>query len=187
MLNKVRERLEPYSNKLGCGLGKVIPYPWAWSFLGLLAATLSAYEFYVGIPAMAGILILVSGFFDIADGAVARSLDKVGPSGAFLDSNLDRVSELVIYVGILLGGYVEPLLVFLAATSSLLVSYARARVEGLGKRPKGLEPGERAERLFVLALLSALGLVWWAVIIVSVLAVTTYLERLFLYYNNLKR
>lgn len=187
MLNKVREKLEPFSKRLGDGLGKVLPYPWAWSLLGLLTATLSAYEFYVGMPALAGILILFSGFFDVADGAVARSLGKVGPRGAFLDSNLDRVSELVIYIGILLGGYVEPLLVFFAATFSLLVSYARARVEGLGQRPKGLELGERAERLLVLAILSALGFVRWAVVAVSFLAIATYFERLFLYYDSLER
>ncbi len=187
MLNKVREKLEPYSDRFGSELGRALPYPWAWSLLGLLAAMLSAYEFYMGMPALAGMLILVSGFFDVADGAVARSLGKAGPRGAFLDSNLDRISELVIYAGILLGGYVEPYLVFLAATSSLLVSYARARVEGLGRRPKGLELGERAERLLALAALSILGLVWWAIIIVSILAIATYIERVFLYYSNLER
>lgn len=187
MLNKLRGVLEPLLKNLGNLLGKVLPYPSAWSFLGLFSATLSAYEFYVGIPLLASILILFSGFFDIVDGAVARSLGKAGPKGAFLDSNLDRISELVIYVGILLGDYAESLLVFLAAAFSILVSYARAKVEGLGKRPSGLELGERAERLLVLAALSALGLVRWAVLAVSILAIATYIERLFLYYRSLEK
>ena len=187
MLNRIREKVEPYSKKVGEALSRILPYPWAWSLLGLLFAFLAAYAFYLKAPIYAGPLVIISGFFDVVDGAVARSLGKAGPKGAFLDSNLDRISELLIYLGILLGGYVDPVLVFFAATFSLLVSYARARVEGLGKRPKGLELGERAERLLILAVLSTINLVWWAVIAVTVLAVSTYLERLFLYYNYLER
>ena len=84
-----------------------------------------------------GILILVAGIFDLLDGAVARMTGKVTKFGALLDSTLDRYSEAVILFG-LLWYYawkpdvsIECLLIFATIVGSLLVSYVRARAEGL--------------------------------------------------------
>jgi len=84
-----------------------------------------------------GILILLAGIFDLLDGAVARMTGKVTKFGALLDSTLDRYSEAVILFG-LLWYYawksdvsVECLLIFATIVGSLLVSYVRARAEGL--------------------------------------------------------
>ncbi|MEA1959439.1 MAG: CDP-alcohol phosphatidyltransferase family protein [Chloroflexota bacterium] len=84
-----------------------------------------------------GILILVAGIFDLLDGAVARTMGKVTKFGGLLDSTLDRYSEAVILFG-LLWYYVwrpdtsiESLLIFATIVGSLLVSYVRARAEGL--------------------------------------------------------
>jgi archaetidylinositol phosphate synthase len=186
MLNRLRDKVEPMLEGLARYASKVFPRPWCWSLLGLLMGIAAGYFFYVGNAPFAGLFILLSGFFDVLDGAVAKVLDSESKRGAFLDSNLDRVSEVAIYLGILLGGYAHPAIVMLAMAMALLVSYARARVEGLGRRVKGLEMGERAERLLVLAVFSFLGLVLWGVWIVLLLASATYLERIIIYYKGLE-
>jgi CDP-diacylglycerol--glycerol-3-phosphate 3-phosphatidyltransferase len=85
-----------------------------------------------------GILILVAGIFDLLDGAVARMMGKVSKFGALLDSTLDRYSEGVVLFGLLwyyasrnIAYKTECLLIFATIVGSILVSYVRARAEGL--------------------------------------------------------
>lgn len=85
----------------------------------------------------AGCWLLFGGFFDILDGALARNGALTGRFGAFFDSSLDRVSEAVVFAGFLLyyDHQQEPwnlLLAFSVCILSLMVSYTRARAEGLG-------------------------------------------------------
>jgi CDP-diacylglycerol--glycerol-3-phosphate 3-phosphatidyltransferase len=99
-------------------------------------------------------VVLLAGFFDILDGALARRIEQVTPFGAVLDSTLDRLSEAVVLLAILVSFGRSPLLVllvFLALLGSLLVSYIRARAEAVGL---GCQVGlfTRAERVVVLAL-----------------------------------
>jgi len=104
----------------------------------------------------AGIVVLVAGFFDMLDGALARATNQVTRFGGILDSTLDRLSEAVLLLGLLAvfarGGEVaESLLVGFALLGSLMVSYIRARMEGLGIECRaGLFT--RPERVIVLAL-----------------------------------
>lgn len=105
----------------------------------------------------AGLVVLLAGFFDMLDGALARRTDRTTRFGALLDSTLDRLSEAVLLLGILVLNLfrdrltVEVLLVCLALIGSLLVSYIRARAESLGLECQvGLFT--RGERVTVLAL-----------------------------------
>ncbi len=104
----------------------------------------------------AGFVVLIAGFFDMLDGALARRTNQATRFGAVLDSTLDRLSEAVLLLGILVfyiwGGFIIGiLLVGVALPSSLLVSYIRARAESLGLECQvGLFT--RAERVVVLAL-----------------------------------
>jgi len=104
----------------------------------------------------AGFIVLVAGFFDMLDGALARRTKRVTRFGAFLDSTLDRLSEAVILLGILVLQAREQavtgiVLVGIALVGSLLVSYIRARAEALGLECRtGLFT--RPERVVVLAL-----------------------------------
>lgn len=122
---------------------------------------------------------MLSGFFDIVDGAVARATNSVSKKGAFLDSTLDRVAEVAVYSGILLGGFASPLLSLLALSFSLLVSYTRAKADSLGVSLSGVGIGERSERLLVLSIFSIVGFVTYGVLLVSLLAAITFLERVY--------
>ena len=87
---------------------------------------------------IAGGLIVVAGIFDLLDGAVARITNRVTKFGALLDSTLDRLSDAVLLFGLLWyyawqqNASTETILIFAAIVGSLLVSYVRARAEGLG-------------------------------------------------------
>jgi CDP-diacylglycerol--glycerol-3-phosphate 3-phosphatidyltransferase len=119
--------------------------------LGAAALLATGYLF------IAGFVVLVAGFFDMLDGALARRTNQVTRFGAVLDSVLDRVSDAVPLLGILIfylfvgdRSTVGILVVGLALIGSPLVSYIRAKAEALGLECKvGLFT--RAERVIVLA------------------------------------
>ncbi len=152
-----------------------------WTAVGLTFAFASAvvyashfeYAFVVG-----GILLLVSGFFDVVDGQVSRVTKKTSKKGAFFDSVFDKIAEVAIFLGILIGGYAEGYVVLLAITLSLLVSYTRARAESLGVKLQGIGIGERAERLLVIAIIGIAGFLNYAVIIVTIIAGITLIQRI---------
>jgi archaetidylinositol phosphate synthase len=168
-----------------------------WTGVGLALAFVaagayaSAHELF-GIPAWiaaiaGGILLLVSGFFDMVDGAVARVTKQASKKGAFLDSTFDKIAEVAIFVGIAFGGLANPVWVIVALGLSLLVSYTRARAESLGVELKGIGIGERAERMLILAIIGMIpfagemsfgGQMNWAVIIVSIVAGITLIQRI---------
>ena len=96
-----------------------------WTAVGLAFALISAVVYGLGTQIefgliIGGILLLVSGFFDMVDGQVARITGKTSKKGGYLDSMFDKIAEVAIFLGILVGGYAEPYLVFLAITLSLL-------------------------------------------------------------------
>ena len=105
----------------------------------------------------AGLTVIVAGFFDILDGSLARHINRAARFGAFFDSTMDRLSEATLLIGIVVFSLInnqsgiEVLLACLALVSSFLVSYTRARAEGLGL---DCQVGQftRAERIVVLTL-----------------------------------
>jgi CDP-diacylglycerol--glycerol-3-phosphate 3-phosphatidyltransferase len=109
----------------------------ALTFFGFLCNGLAGVLVAVGFLQWAGVLYVLFSCLDFVDGAVARLSGSVGRFGAFFDSVLDRASEATVLVGLVYwyAGRQEPLLATLAAVAlvgSFLVSYARARAEGLG-------------------------------------------------------
>ena len=182
MLDRFRGRLEAYLGLVGKLFSRVEASPTTWTIVGLALSILSGAAYshagYDGQLA-GGVLILAVGWFDIVDGAVARLTERVSKRGAFLDSTLDRVAEVAIYLGILAGDLAPPVLVLTALSLSLLVSYTRAKGDALGVRLSGVGVGERSERLLILAVASMVGYVSWGVILVAVVAGYTFLERTF--------
>ncbi|HUI00947.1 MAG TPA: CDP-alcohol phosphatidyltransferase family protein [Nitrososphaerales archaeon] len=177
MLDRLRGSLSGVLSSLGRGAAKVVPSPTAWTLVGTLFAFVSFFFYRGDRPLLGGLMVLLSGFFDILDGAVARATKRTSARGAFLDSTLDRVAELAIYLGILVGNYTSPALVLVALASSLLVSYTRAKGDALGVNLAGIGVGERSERLAVLIVASFLHLVGIGVLVVAVLAIVTFAER----------
>ncbi len=172
----MREELDPLLNDLGIRASKV-GGPNFWTGLGLSLSVASAFFYSLRMPQLGGGLLLLAGFMDVVDGAVARARGKTSPMGAFLDSIVDRLAEIAVYSGIIIAGYTEPILVLLALSLSLMVSYSRAKGEGMGVRMRGVGIGERAERILVLALPSLIGMVWVGVVLVLLLASITFAQR----------
>lgn len=196
MLNNFRDSLKPHLEKLGQGFASTGLSPNVWTGVGLVFAFASAAVYGLGIEfalIIGGILLLISGFFDIVDGQVAIVSQKTSTKGAFLDSVFDKIAEVAIFFGILIGGYAEPYLVFLAITLSLLVSYTRSRGESLGVKLQGIGIGERAERLLVIGILGIVGgfvsdipFMEYAVIIVIIIAAITFIQRIIVVAKNLR-
>jgi len=141
-----------------------------------------AWVLALGHLRLGGLLVLLAGAFDALDGALARLTDRVTPFGAFLDSTLDRCSEAALYLGLLAfyagrGSRLEVILIYLTMVGSLLVSYTRARAEGLDIECKvGLFT--RFERVVVLALGLLLGQMLPALGVLAVGSHLTALQRI---------
>lgn len=192
MLNNFRESLKPHLEKLGKGFASTGLSPNFWTSVGLGFAFLAsiAYAMNLQHPHYAaiagGVLLLVSGFFDVVDGQVARFTKKTSKKGGFLDSVFDKIAEVAIFLGILIGNFTEPYLVFLAITLSLLVSYSRSRAESLGVKLQGIGIGERAERLLVIALIGMTGFMPYAIVIVIIIAAVTFIQRIIVTSKNIQ-
>lgn len=135
--------------------------PSAVTIGGLLVCLGAAGLAWKGLYWQAGVTMIVGSLFDALDGGIARLTGKVSKAGAALDSSLDRVAESALFIAILAGraGSEHVTLLYaapLAMAGSLMVSYVRARSEGLGIR---CDVGffTRTERLLVMvvALLTA--------------------------------
>jgi CDP-diacylglycerol---glycerol-3-phosphate 3-phosphatidyltransferase len=126
--------------------------------VGFAITLMAGFAFHQHEIRLAGALILLGGFFDILDGRIARLTSLGSKFGAFYDSTLDRISEVVVFLGLLslyndarleVGDVSMIYLVVLAMAGSLMVSYTRARAEALGLDCKvGLMP--RTERVVLI-------------------------------------
>ena len=180
MLNNLRDSLQPHLEKIGSGFASTGISPNGWSCIGLAFAFASAFIYGMNMEfalIIGGVVLLVAGFFDIVDGQVARVSQKITKTGGFLDSVFDKIAEVAIFFGILVGGFAEPYLVFLAISLSLLVSFTRSRAESLGVKLQGIGIGERAERLLVIAIIGIIGFMEYAIIIVIIIAGITFIQR----------
>jgi len=126
------------------------------TWLGFCLTVIAGALIVTGHLLVAGAVVLVAGFFDMLDGALARITECITKFGAILDSTLDRLSEAVLLLSLLAifvreGQVAGSLLVGVALLGSLMVSYIRARMEGLGiECQAGLFT--RPERVIILAL-----------------------------------
>jgi len=181
LLNNLRDSLQPHLEKIGSSFASTGISPNGWSCIGLAFAFASAFIYGMNMEfalIIGGVVLLVAGFFDIVDGQVARVSQKITKTGGFLDSVFDKIAEVAIFLGILVGGFAEPYLVFLAIALSLLVSYTRSKAESLGIKLQGIGIGERADRLLVIAIIGIAGFMEYAVIIVIIIAGITFIQRI---------
>lgn len=150
--------------------------------LGLCCSAASAAAFALDRQRWGGVLLAVAGACDILDGALARASGQVSPFGAFLDSVLDRYSDLLVLAGLVFlfmraGGAVDVGATLAALVGTVMVSYTRARAESVGVECKvGLM--ERGERLLLLIAGALADLLVPAVWLVAVGANATALHRI---------
>ncbi len=164
----------------------------SWTGVSPNVVTFTGFVLMIGVAVVlawghlfwGGVLITAVVLFDAIDGILARMTSRTSRFGAFLDSTLDRFSEAVIYLGlfIYLNGQdqnLELILIYATVVGSLMVSYARARAEGIGVQLKdGLFT--RFERVFLLVvglLFNQLTIVLWLLAIFSNL---TAVQRMYL-------
>lgn len=152
------------------------------TMLGLIGNTIGAIFLARGEMLIGGIFVLLMTPIDALDGTMARLRGEASDFGAFVDSVSDRYSELIIYGGLLyhfltVGDRLGGMLVFGAAAGSVLVSYVKARAEGLGYQAKvGLLT--RAERYLVLAPSLVFNQLFIGLSILAVFANFTALQRI---------
>lgn len=156
MLNQLRPALSHVTTPVGQALARTGVTPNTVTVIGTLGVIGGALGFYPRGEFFWGtVVITIFVFFDMFDGAVARVTGKTSTFGAFLDSNMDRLSDAAIFSGLILRfagpDHNDMTLVGLALfclISGALVSYARARAEGVGlDATVGI--AERGERLIV--------------------------------------
>ena len=156
--------------------------PIMMTMLGLLGNMVGAYYLARGEMLTGGILVALMTPIDGLDGTMARLRGEASDWGAYVDSVSDRYSELIIYGGLLyyfldVGEPLGGMLTFAAAAGSVLVSYVKARAEGLGYEAKvGLLT--RAERYIVLAPSLIFNQLYLGLGILAVFANLTALQRI---------
>ena len=159
-------------------LAKTPITPSAITWFGFLLAASGAALIITEHLLAAGFVVLIAGFFDILDGALARHTNRTTRFGAVLDATLDRLSEAVLLLGILVlyamgQSVAHILLVGVALLGSLLVSYIRARAEAVGLECQvGLFT--RAERVVVLALGLLLSQIDYAFLVIALAIIVVF-------------
>ncbi len=173
-MHRLRNLLSPIVDGIARLLVKLGFSPSGLTVIGVLIACVAAALIAEGMLAAGGIVMLIAGIFDMFDGAVARMTDRTTKFGALFDSVMDRVSEAVVLLG-LLWFYLEDseqlgaVLVYVSIVGSTLVSYVRARAEGLGIECKG-GLMQRPERVASLGVGIIVGQ-WWEPAVLIVLGV----------------
>jgi CDP-diacylglycerol--glycerol-3-phosphate 3-phosphatidyltransferase len=136
--NESRGRIKKVFEPIALGMGRLGLTPDGLTLIGFGITTVGA--ILVGLQAwvIGGIIVFVGGVFDMFDGTLARATGQVSKLGAFMDSTFDKLGEIIVFLGIIAGlqgaGAADvPILVAVAAMgASIMVSYTRAKSDGLG-------------------------------------------------------
>src|SRR3989304_3882213 len=165
---RYKDRITRFAAPVAAVLVRLRLRPNQLTVFGLVLSLLSALAYARGRIPLGGVLLGLAGLLDLLDGARARLSGQVTPFGAFLDSVMDRYSDLTVLLGILyfyiqLDRTPEVFLAMATLVGSTMVSYPRARAEGGGVQcAVGLmERGERVLILIVASLADLLSLALW--------------------------
>ncbi len=182
MLGRYKEHVARVADPVARTLLGARVRPNQLTVLGLFCSGASAIAFAFDLQRWGGALLALAGTCDILDGALARVSGQVSPFGAFLDSVLDRYSDMLVLAGIVflfvrVGRLTEGIAALAALAGTVMVSYTRARAEALGVECR-VGFMERGERLLVLIAGAAFDLLVPAVWIVAVGANLTAIHRI---------
>ena len=155
------------------------------TLLGLISATLSGIVYAIHqSPVIAASIYIISGLFDILDGALAHRFNMTSPFGAILDSITDRYGDGIVLFGLMYGGFCNVWWGIGAILGSVFVSYARAKGESLGLKMSSVGIAERAERILIICIASYLevfvkGAIYYSIILLTILTHFTVLQRVY--------
>lgn len=179
----LRKTFKGILDAMGTAVNKTGILPNTVTIIGLIGNALGAYLLATGQITWGGVVILVMGPVDALDGTMARLRGEQTEFGAFVDSVTDRYSELVILAGLMFYYLTHPNplavgLIYFAAAGSVLVSYVKARAEGLGFTAKvGILT--RVERYLILAPALLLNIPMVALWIIAIFANFTAIQRIY--------
>ena len=169
-------------DKIVGGLATTGVHPNLLTFIGLLVNGVAAVLFAAGRSRWAAAVIFLAGIFDLTDGPVARRQGRVTAFGAFFDSMIDRYSDMVLYMGLLvyyavIGRFFYVVLTAVAMAGSFMVSYSRARAESLIPACKVgfMERPERVVLLIIGGAFNRMAPVLW---VIAVLSTVTVIHRI---------
>ncbi|HSF05796.1 MAG TPA: CDP-alcohol phosphatidyltransferase family protein, partial [Methylomirabilota bacterium] len=182
MLSRYREPVRAWTDPIGHLLFRLRLRPNHLTLAGLGVSLAAAAAFVTGRSRVAGVLLLLAGLFDFFDGSLARASGQVTPFGAFLDSVIDRYSDLVVLLGIVVLFVQMPhargaMVAMAALVGSVMVSYTKARAESIGVECN-VGMMERPERMICLIAGALLNLLEPALWLLAVLANLTALQRI---------
>jgi soluble lytic murein transglycosylase len=182
MLSRYRENVRTWSDPVGRALFRLRLRPNHLTMCGLLVSACAGAGFVFGHVRLAGFLLILAGLFDLFDGSLARASGQATTFGAFLDSVIDRYSDIVVMLGIVVLYARMPhargaLLAMAGLAGSVMVSYTKARAESIGVTCN-VGVMERPERLICLIAGALLGLMEPALWVLAILANLTALQRI---------
>lgn len=182
LTDRLRSLFKWVLDPIGAFLNRLGLTPNTITILGLVGNMVGAFFLAKGNMLWGGLMVLIMWPIDALDGTMARLRGEPSDFGGFVDSVTDRYSELVIYGALLFyflgqGDTLAAMLVFAAASGSILVSYTRAKAEGLGFDAK-IGALTRVERYFVLAPGLIFNFPIIAMWIIAILANFTALQRI---------
>jgi phosphatidylglycerophosphate synthase len=208
LLTKLKKRIQEMlcaeaniAHRLGLTPNKI-------SIVGFVLSLVSAVAYAIApihsvlFLILAVVFMLVSGFCDTMDGIVARTFNQTSAFGAFFDSVLDRYADVAIYGGIIIGGLCSPVAGdgvlynpiwgLAALAGSVLVSYTRARAEGIGVKMESVGFAERAERMLILGVFTIIAVfylpaLYVGLIVLAVLTNFTVIQRVHHVFKMLKK
>jgi len=191
MLSGLRDKVDTALEPVAKAFARAGFTPNVLTCIGLVVSLLAGILFAYGLPRFAAIALLVCGFFDMIDGAVARFTGKVTAFGGVLDSVVDRFTEAAIIIGIVYGGTPELgqwgwLAGVLALVGGFMVSYTRARAEAAGTGKLDVGFAERAERMLIFAIFALVERTGYALILVAIFSYITVIHRLVVAYRRLR-
>ena len=191
-------KLRPFYNQFVLPLGKFSASiglnPDFWTFFSLLVSVVAGYLLSLGLFWWGLAAVVVMFAADALDGATARAIGRSNRFGTVLDHSVDRYAEFFVIGGLLVGGWISPLLAMFTASGVVMASYVRAKAESAG----GLQDctvgiAGRAEKLFLtygaialmgLGIFSAAEILLW---IVGITEIITAIQRLWYTRSQLLR
>src|SRR5262245_39369140 len=182
MLSRYRDSVRSWTDPVGRLLFRLHLRPNHLTLCGLGVSLLAAACFVAGRTRLAGVLLILAGLFDFFDGSLARASGQVTPFGAFLDSVIDRYSDLVVLLGIVVLFARTPhargaLIAMAGLVGSVMVSYTKARAESIGISCN-VGMMERPERMICLIVGAVFDLLEPALWALAILANLTALQRI---------